>query len=415
MVRMLFSDQDSLHWLKAYNGFFNGKHPVRFTLASNGTAIRGVSHYLQSSNRYYLRGQLSNGKWYLEEQDELFRSSAQLIGEESDYSLLLDWHTMDQSRGAWVELFDGEIPTGYYPNSVHYFKGSYNGKPANLFWQVSENRNIQGHLQLHSNAQSYRISGRLLDLTGDFQTFVEDGYAQPKGQMNGQFHPQRSFLCRFLPEELPEQTIYFRKVDEWEKLGIYELDFLAQVELEIPQLIGEARFNQYLRDLIRPTQREILLQRSVALDEVMDFNTDQRHRLSSFSFFEIHCFEHGLISGLLTISHSWKPGYETIPFNFDLNTGQVIALEKLLDTGSFKATLSEEQRVVILENSPFSDLPQFQSWLDEVEWHLENFTSHGMQVNTPFHPVFGRQRICVSFEALAASLPADHPLKTLCP
>ena len=94
LVRMLFSDQDSLHWLKEYNGFFNGKHPVRFTLACNGTAIRGVSHYLQSSNKFYLRGQLNHGKWYLEEQDELFRSSAQLMGQESDYSLLLDWHTL---------------------------------------------------------------------------------------------------------------------------------------------------------------------------------------------------------------------------------------------------------------------------------------------------------------------------------
>ncbi|MEM6726289.1 MAG: hypothetical protein AAF598_19765 [Bacteroidota bacterium] len=413
MVRMLFVEPDSLRWIKEYNGFFNGKHPIRFVLGFDGESIRGISHYQQSNDRYILRGKLNQGKWFLQEQDELFRSSAFLIGEETDYSLLLDWHSLDQKRGGWLELFYGELPTGYRPNNVSYFRGSYQGQPANLFWQITENRIIRGDLYLDSKEKHYRVNGRILSNDGAYQASYEGPATKESGIMNGEFRADRNFLCRILPTDEPGQTVYFRKVDELEKFGIYKLDFLSLVEMEIPQLIGEPRFNTYIKKLVEHAIEDAKVARQSALDALIHFDPDQRIQVSSFSWFDIHYFDRGLISGLLTISHSWEEGFQTVPFNFDLTKGLVIDVAKIGEGQLFLQQWLQIQETLLLTKSPFLEIPQFTEWLSSCEWDLENFSYNGLRFNTPYHPVFGRQSICLPFEAFTASLSEDHVLKFL--
>ncbi len=399
-VANLFPKNAPLEWVKYFSGRLDDVSDVDISLGFDGKNCRGFLTYTESRTRLRLEGSLKKDELILREIAKNGETSGFLHGIFRDKKFDADWSNYNSTLGGRLETEEvnvSQIGVSHCGDNkwLNRYATKLNGGAFEITLFRANNGLLTGEIWLEKERKTYFLKG---EMQPDGTYFLN--VSKPGGASAGQLRGAMQYLQNL---EVAWHTsgggkqFFNLSLLETLSVGCYEsADFFGGYDVIYPKTKSHA-CNSWFERQVAGWLGMCKNQFTKNLPEPIPANRDIQ-RASAWP--EISLWSDDFFCGILSFSESWHDFPQGKSFNFDLQKNKEIGLEdifiKNFNAKNWLETEAQKQGAKLPEISK----PEFRSWLEKVGFPMWNISRDGLEMSSPFHPMFGRQRVLISWATL---------------
>ncbi|MCS6929375.1 MAG: hypothetical protein NZM43_07780 [Saprospiraceae bacterium] len=412
-ISRLFPPNTRLQWVRHYRGRFDDITEVLLSLGYDGTYCRGQMTYLQSKESFLLNGTFENGLFVLTESDIKGTTTGQLTGTLQGERLQAEWANLTNTIGC--TLYAREVkganavpkPCGDNKWAARYV-ARWNNARLDLVLARQSNLRLNGYLWIEAENRTYTLRGQLVnDSDYEVQALLPNG--KVAAHLRGSFQSPQVHECWWIGSG--EKRAF--KLTQRARLNsgcIEYADYVSSYDLLYPRLecpTCNEIFNRIIFDWLEQTKSAIAGQRRPSTPE-------NRSALRASVWYNISCWTETLFCGQLFFSESWKQPPTARAFNFNLRTGKEIALEDLFNRHfNAREWFADYARKEAPKLPKYAAESPFREWIVKEGFPIVVIRRDGIEICTPFHPVYGQHSLIVPYSLLKPYMRQDNPIADL--
>jgi hypothetical protein len=410
LVQGLFAPNTVLKWVKTYSGRMDDMSDIELLLGFDGKQCKGFLTYKESNTKLSLDGVLDGEKLSLYELDEFKDTSGFLKGNLIEKTLIADWTNFNNTIGSLVscqEIIEKNIGTSHCGENkwINKYMITHNGGNFEIILNRSNNGLLFGNSWIETGNLNYYLKGEIKE-DGDFFLNLSKNDGSDAGSFQGNIQNKQTLGLDWATQAGKHQFLTFPLVETL-SVGCYEyadytnsydvlypktrcLPCNAWMERKIAAWLNKCK-GSFASNPQKETPKTRATQRASAWTDISLWNDD-------------------LFCGTLTFTESWADDANGISFNFDLNTGKEIKFEDLFIKKFDAHTWLEDYEKKEVAKLPMIADKEFKNWIETEGFPLFLLQRDGIVLATPFHPVFGQQKISIPYSVLKPYLKKENPV-----
>ena len=407
---------DSLFWVKHYEGRLDDTYGSRIVLGASQNRISGYLHYYKSGLSLRLEGRMTGPVLRIKELNSGDKPTGYITATLRDGIIDGEWINHNNSLGSTV--FMKELP----PEEKKYqfcgedkwmrrFSGTSKGNAVELVIVKLQADILLANIWDSGEGKAYDLKGTL-DKTGFYALESELDADRTKHWLEGEFKDTEKTKASWTSSE---GAIHLIEMELRESLTlgcIEQAKYLSSYDIVFPQTTC-ADCNSKFSSIVQHWEKRCI--EGISNKRLTEIPAN-RNVLRASMWPEISCWTDRLLSGFLNYTDSWSAPSQGQAFNIDLETGEFIRLEDIFRKGfDYKAWLDEYMRKESPRNPQFANDPKFREWLYAKGYPLFTIRRDGLKMSTLFHPIYGQQHLLVSWDKLTGELKGDSPVKDFLP
>ncbi len=408
-----FEPNARIQWARYYRGRFDDMVEVLLAMASDGTHCRGQLTYLQSQETLLLEGTCEGALFVLTESDAKGIVSGQLTGTLQGETLQAEWLNAANTIGTTLYAREVKAPnTTPKPCSDNKWTARYvarwNEARLDMVLSRQSNRQLSGYLWVEAEGKTYILRGKMLaEERYEVQALLPDG--KTAAHLQGNLQTPQGHECLWVgsgEKRTFKLTLRARIIS-----GCMEYaDYTSSYDILYPRpecSPCNQTLDQVAAQWVEQIKGAVAAQKRPPIPQ-------NRNALRASAWYTVTCWTENVFCGQLTLSESWRQPPTARPFNFDLRTGKEIALEDLF-TRNFNARewLAEYARKEAPKMPKYASDPPFREWLAREGFPHTTIRRDGLQISTPFHPIYGQHSLVVPYALLKPYMRRDNPIADL--
>ena len=411
LVRSMFGPQDTVQWVKGFEGRLDDVFALDITLGYDGKNCRGLLQYRQSKLDIKLDGTLMGPVLRLQEKDENGQASAYINGTLNEGRLSADWINYINSIGGRLEMKEmkpGTEKTDFCGNNkwVNRYTGTWKGKPAEMVLERLHDGALLGQFWNGADNQSEEIKGHI-EANGNYTLESIPKPGKPLLWLDGTMQNAYSTKTNWSSSNGEMSSIDFT-LKESNTLGCTEYaDFLSSYDILYPSTSCPACntwMEQQIKGWVNRTKSAIQGKRLTILPA-------NRNVLRASVWPEISCWTDRIFSGYFNYTDTWSGPAQAQHFNLDLQTGKPITFDDLFQKSfDAKTWFKEYARKESPKNPKFANDTGFREWIYNAGYPLFTLRRDGIKISTLFHPIYGQQHLTIPYSELIPYLLEDSPV-----
>jgi hypothetical protein len=410
LVEALFAPNTTLKWVKTFSGRMDDVSDIDILLGFDGTHCKGFLTYKESKTKLTLDGILDGEKLSLCEIDAHKDTSGFLKGNLVEKTLKADWTNFNNSIGSYLvcEEITSEIASFSHCGDnkwINKYSISYNGGNFEIILCRSNNGLLFGNSWIETGNLYYNLKGEIKD-DGDFFVNLIKNDGSDAGSFQGNMQNKQTLGLDWATQAGKHQFFNFPLVETL-SVGCYEFaDYTNSYDVLFPKS--------------RCVPCNVWMERKVAVwltkckgsfaSNPQKENPSNRAAQRASAWTDISLWNEDLFCGTLTFTESWADDANGISFNFDLNTGKEITFEDIFIKKFDARTWLEDYEKKEIAKLPMIADKEFKNWIETEGFPLFLLQRDGVVLATPFHPVFGQQRISIPYSVLKPYLKKENPV-----
>jgi hypothetical protein len=409
-ILRLFPSNTSLKWVKKYAGRMDDVSDIDIVLGFDGKFCKGFLTYSESRTRLTLDGTLEGDKFSLFELDGHSDTSGYIKGNLLGKILLAEWNNYNNAIGSAIECEEitaSKVGISHCGDNkwINKYNINYNGGNFEIILCRFNNGLLFGSSWIETGNMNYILKGEI-KVDGDFfvNLFKTDG--TEAGTFQGNMKNIQSLGLDWTTQAGKHQFFTFPLIETL-SVGCYEYaDYTNSYDVLFPKTRCFT-CNTWMERKVAAWLNKC--KGSFASNPQKE-NPSNRAAQRASGWADISLWNDDLLCGTLTFTESWADDANGISFNFDLNTGKEIKFEDL-----FIKKFDARTWLEVYEKKEIAKLPmiadkEFKNWIETEGFPLFLLQRDGMVLATPFHPVFGQQKINIPYSVLKPYLKKENPV-----
>ena len=402
-----FFKNKTVAWEKTYSGFWDETIPVQLDLVSDGENCKGYFYFGDNKTKYVLSGTIQNNKLKLDEQDLNSTLTGKFALEMDDQSVRGTWYNADRTYNASISLKEGSPA------------------PATTFWvrsYASKSDPDECMVLIHKDF-SDQIAEKFY-----YKMLNKTLYGTSEIKDDESFH-QESNMVDYLQHnagKLSTWKVNDKRIDINYKLGTIEytksLDLVNQVaisqesfadhwmavDIAYPK-IDKSGTSIWFKNLIDSFLVVIQEKKRILLSEKPADQSDRMvYRMSiwpQFDFLDDH-----FVSGIMQIKNSWEESIQSMPFTFDIKSGDLLGESALMTNVSGFRKFKDAWVNKELNKLKTGSSLDYKS-LTVADFSILTLKKEGLSISAPYDLIYGFRQIIIPYSELKDHLsPKYFPL-----
>lgn len=402
----LFDPTTVLLWQRYYRGTLNDVHAIEFSLAFDGQSCRGYLRYPKSQTRVRLHGSLRDDKINLVEYTTDNIPCGYWTGTVRQEVLMADWSNVAQNLGAYAEARVSPYPlvsnniTAEMPRFTRY-EGKSNGGTVDMILLQTHGNQLVGSLRWGGDATAYRLKGRL-EADSLLSMQVVSAEQRQAVRIDGLFKAKAPLQLRWSTQG-ERRDLTLKPVGSFPAAADAWADFQVIRDVTYPRTDCS--------DCNRWFEKKINGWRKLA-PEGRGQKADERHFVQAAGWVDPACWNERLMSGYLFLSAPQDSMAAGWGFSFNLQARTLLELDDIFKVDATqKAFLTDFARKQSSTWGRMKTDPAFKQWIEKTGFPLQTINSKGLELSTPFHPVYGRYAVQVPADLLKPYVNKKKALK----
>ncbi|MFZ4633361.1 MAG: hypothetical protein ACOYNO_04050 [Saprospiraceae bacterium] len=405
-VISLFDHSTVLLWQRYYRGTLNDVHAIEFSLASDGQSCRGYLRYPKSRTRVRLHGSLRDDKLNLIEYTADNAPCGYWTGTIRHDVLMADWSNVAQNLGAYAEARVSPYPlvanniTDETPNFTRY-EGKSNGGGVEMILLQAYGNQLVGSLRWAGDATAYRLKGRLeSDSLLSLQVVSAD--MRQAVRIDGVFKAKAPLHLRW-------STQGERRDLDLKPAGSFPAAADAWADFQVIRDVTYPRTD--CGDCNRWFEKKIGGWRKLAPEGQVQ-KASERHKVQAAGWVDLACWSERVMSGYLFLSGPQDSLASGWGFSVNLHERTLMEIDDIFEVNAaWKDFLNSFAKKQSGTWARMKTDPAFKQWIDQTGFPLQTINNKGLELSTPFHPVFGRHAVQVPADMLKPYVNKKKALK----
>lgn len=381
---------------------------VDLSLGFDGKNCRGWMTYIESQTRLRLDGVLRGDTLILREIAPNDETSGYLRGTFQKRKFDADWSNYNGTLGGRLESEEVNVQSlGGVSHCgdnkwLNRYATKLNGGAVEVSLLRANNGFLTGQIWLDRDRKTYNLKGEIND-DGDYSLDITRADGQSQGKLKGSMQYLQNLEAMWETTGGGKQFFNFSLL-ETRPVGCYEsADFSGGWDVIYPK----TKSNSCNTWFERQVGAWVSTCKNHFSKNQPDATPQNRAARRASAWPEIVFWSDNFYCGILTCTESWEEQPHGKAFNFDLAKNREILLEDIFIKNFEAKTWLEAQAK---KQAPWlngSDRVGLRPWLDQVGFPFWNLTREGIEMSSPFHPMFGRQRVLVAWDLVKPYLRKD--------
>ncbi len=387
---------------------------MSLSLATDGKDCHGLLTYLSSNEKINLKGSFDNDQFSLNEFDVNDNLIATIKGTIDGDEIEADWMRNDEKRGAKINLVhvkrEVKVPEDC---SEKKWIRSYHG-----FINKNEIKVILHHPDDGTIFGIAYMAGNVMDVKGVFQgeedviLSFKDEFNISFGKLKGTIDEHKTIVSEFHNVEGFATKINLDLVKELKMTCQEYADYHSTYDISYPLTLHPA-FNNWMETF---TEEWIILNKrdiDKLTNKIKNKSINNRAAYKSYAWCEVAMLNERILSGFISGQSSWSYIEQGVAFNFDLYNNKVldakdIFIKDFKDNEFVKAQLDKK----LANNILYKD-NDFKQWLSNEEFKHFIVQPDGICFSTDFNPIYGAQKVTISYDLLKPYIVENSPIQHL--
>lgn len=412
-VTRLFDAGTKLKWVRYFRGRLDDVSEVMLALGYDGKRCQGYMTYAESKVRFQLSGTIDGVVLVLSENDADGRITGHLTGTLQGENLDAEWTNATNTLGSRLEAREAKSDRALHqPCSdnkwVSRYVARWNNARVDFTLARVNNSVLSGYLWIEADDKTYTLRGKVSpDDHFELEASLPNG--RTAAHLQGSLKNPQNIDCQWVGsgEKRTLKLILRSKLP----VGCLEYaDYTSSYDALYPRpdcADCNKTLDQRVSQWIEQCKAGMAAQKKSAAPE-------NRNALRASTWYEVTCWTETIFCGYLTFAESWKEQTSGISFNFDLRSGKEISFDDLFNR-NFNAQewFADYARKESPKMTKFAADPNFREWLQGAGFPMFTIRRDGLELSTPFHPVYGQHHLTIPYTLLKPYMRRDNPIADL--
>jgi hypothetical protein len=411
LIQRLFAPATPLKWVKKYAGRMDDVSDIELNLGFDGKNCKGFLTYLESNAKLQLVGVFNEKSGLnLVEIDANRDTSGYIKGKIEDKMLHADWNNYNNSIGSIIaceEISETKLGRSHCGDNkwINKYNVNYNGGNFEIILCRFNNGILFGNSWMETGNINYDLKGEITE-NGDFFINLYKSDGSEAGSFQGNMQSIQSLNLDWATKLGKHQYLVFPLVETL-SVGCYEFaDYTNSYDVLYPK----TRCNTCNTWMERKVTTWLNRCKGSFASNPQKQNPKNRAAQRASGWVDISLWNEDLFCGTMTFTESWADEPNGVAFNFDLNTGKEIKVEDLFIKNFDAKNWLENYRLKEVLKLPQLKETDFKNWIEQEGFPLFMLQREGIVLATPFHPVFGQQKITIPYSVLKPYLKVENPV-----
>ncbi len=410
-VHALFEEDQPTLEVQYFHGRMDAMQEVGMALGCIDKDCRGVLRYIRSKEELLLKGTIKKEELTLEEINNFGKKSGNLSATLTNNSIEGWWtDPAEENYSPFKLLAVNKIPLKATPCGkekwIRYFSSPDN--KAHIFLQKSGDSVVEGWMFLPERNKNLILEGGTAgDGYYELQVFEDHNVV---GSLIGSFKAQGAQNVLFEWEGGEKNQMQFISSEKLIYGCIEYGDFLSYFSMTYP-LTRHQSFNTWMEKKVSAFASESKKYGADVRKENPELNPAMRSSIHANAWTEINYYNKGFISGILNFSNNWKEQESDESFIFNFKDGKLLTKKELFKISSEVEKLVNNRKLGLIEIKNGDE--NYNAWIAADEFELINIQYNGLSFASAFHPIFGREKIVLTFEELSPYLNTNGGISAL--